>query len=163
MSWKKEAYKENLPASAITKVCQLITRSLCTCVNCRVTYLQIEELEGELEGLKKERKQKLLHFETLDGLLKKTQNENKDTIKQRDKALQEVICCYNCCCVLCTYTSLYHISINIEFALAHHLLRRTTNHLLKQAYLQLCFQNSHFCLFFLFLPPVEHPPLPFPC
>lgn len=55
-----------------------------------ITYLQIEELEGELEGLKKERKQKLLQFETLDGLLKKTQNENKDVVKQRDKALQEV-------------------------------------------------------------------------
>lgn len=47
-------------------------------------------MEQELENLKKERKQKLLHFETLDGLLKKTQNENKEIIKQRDKAIMEV-------------------------------------------------------------------------
>jgi len=47
-------------------------------------------MEAEVENLKRDKKQKVLQFETLDNLLKKTQNENKEHQKRIDKAAQEV-------------------------------------------------------------------------
>lgn len=56
-----------------------------------LNILQIEEMEVEVENLKKERKQKIFQFESLDTLLKKVQNENKDLQKKLDKSMHDVL------------------------------------------------------------------------
>ena len=52
---------------------------------------KIAELEEEIEKLKKEKKQKLVQFDTLDGLLKKAQQE-AITYKNKYEQAQSEVC-----------------------------------------------------------------------
>lgn len=51
---------------------------------------KIDNLTDELDKLKKEKKQKLLQFETLEGLVTKAQNEAKDYKKKYSDLTNEV-------------------------------------------------------------------------
>jgi hypothetical protein len=51
---------------------------------------KLQELEKEVEKLKKDKQQKLVQFGQMDTLLKKTQQECKDFKKKYEDAAQEV-------------------------------------------------------------------------
>jgi chromosome segregation ATPase len=51
---------------------------------------KLNELQAEIEQLKKDKKQKLFQFESMDTLLKKTKAEASEYKKKYEEAIQEV-------------------------------------------------------------------------